>query len=184
MLETKRGAEAADASPKPCRKFKTGQDTIEYMKEKKIGALETERKQELRIGALEEFKRVSIREVRIFDNEVSEVEKWLELASGAQSSKAEVWSLTSLGLKSTGRARWGTKAEAVLEVRKRRGRQRSDRSQRKLRSADRANRTIWRWTEEGMKELSFVPSAVSDTAGWHKARSMCDKRCVTRLQVQ
>ena len=31
--------------------------------------------------------------------------------------------------------------------------------------------------DEGMEELSFVPSAVSDTAGWHKARFMCDKRC-------
>ena len=32
--------------------------------------------------------------------------------------------------------------------------------------------------DEGKEELSFVPSAVSDTAGWHENRFfMCEKRC-------
>ena len=32
--------------------------------------------------------------------------------------------------------------------------------------------------DEGMEDLSFVPNAVSDMAGWHKVRFMCDKRCM------
>ena len=32
--------------------------------------------------------------------------------------------------------------------------------------------------EQGMEELRFFLGAVSDTAGWHKARFMCDRRCM------
>ena len=36
---------------------------------------------------------------------------------------------------------------------------------------------------EGMEELSFVPSAVSDPAGPQKARFVCDRGARKRLQV-
>ena len=31
--------------------------------------------------------------------------------------------------------------------------------------------------DDGMEALSIVPSAVSETARWHWARFMCEKRC-------
>ena len=33
--------------------------------------------------------------------------------------------------------------------------------------------------DENKEEFSFVPSAVSDSAGWHEPRFMCDRKCTT-----
>ena len=37
--------------------------------------------------------------------------------------------------------------------------------------------------DENKEELSFAPSALSDSAGWHEPEFMCDRQCQENISV-
>ena len=171
------------------RNYKEWQSTIVYM-EKRNSLLESmERKQKFISGALDEIWKKALQDVKVLKDKISEVESelreaedelrlvemerrrteakglrvmdaagadvWCEAASGAHSSKAEVWSpgepgvdvdqKRSLGDQSAMRGAGGSQKNA----------------QGRIVPAERMEVD----RDEAMEQLSFVSSAVSDTAG-------------------
>ena len=86
--------------------------------------------------------------------------------------KASTWE--SSGLASTRKAHLGNK------VRRRRVRQWYGKSRHTQEYESFQQNDMEVDKEEGMEELTFVPSAVSDSAGWHeplRVKYMCDQKC-------
>ena len=100
-----------------------------------------------------------------------------EAASGAQSSKDEVWSPGEPGdaverMGSLGDQSSMSSAGCSQKKRKAAVRKESAETQ-EYESCQQNGTEVDR--DEGMEELSFVPSAVSDTAGWHERDKKCTK---------